>query len=149
MTSAGGRRRDPAPAPPAEDDEDPGGPLVMVCVGHRCAALLELARERGSGPGLPGLAESVRATRGAMLVTMGCVGHCELGAVVGLGHRPPSSAAVETTPGGVVPFTGGVMLAGMDRAPRAEALRRWILDGGIEAAPPPEALARRRAHRAS
>ncbi|CAN5258773.1 hypothetical protein BH24ACT9_BH24ACT9_11600 [soil metagenome] len=120
--------REPAPGPDTgaggKDGADPGGPLGMVCLGHRCAALHTLAQEVRAEPGLPALTEVVRSTRGAILVTTGCVGHCELGAVVALGRRPASTAAVATEPGGVLPFTGGVVLAGMDRAPRAEAMRR-------------------------
>lgn len=138
--SSGGRRQRDLRGP--EEDADPGGSLVMVCLGHRCTALHDLAREVRSEPGLPALAATVRSTRGAILVTMGCVGHCELGAVVGLGRRPPASPAPQVAPGGRVPFTGGVMLAGMDRAPRAEALRRWVSDGGFEVAPAPDELAR-------
>jgi len=130
-TGAGGR-----------EDADPGGPLVMVCLGQRCTALHTLAQEVREEPGLPALTAAVRATRGAILVTTGCVGHCELGAVVVLGRRPASSAAVATEPGGVLPFAGGVVLAGMDRARRAQALCRWVRDGGYEVGEPPDELAR-------
>lgn len=104
MTSAGERRPDPDHRG-LSDGADPGGPLVMVCLGNRCAALHEPAREERSEPGLPALSEAVRCTRGAILVTMDCVGQCELAAVIGLGHRLASSTAVETGPGGVLAFT--------------------------------------------
>lgn len=147
MTSAGDRRSEPDHRGPSEA-ADPGGPLVMVCAGQRCTTLHDLARAR-SEPGLPALEATVRSTRGAILVTMGCVGQCELGAVVGLGRRPPSSSAAPTEPAGMLPFSGGVMLAGMDRAPRAEALRRWVEEGGYEVAPAPEELSRSRQRSAS
>ncbi len=121
---------------------DPGGPLVMVCLGHRCSALHALATDERCEPGLPTLMAAVRSTRGAILVTTGCVGHCEIAAVIALGRRPASSAPVATAPGGVLPFAGGVVLAGMDRAPRADALCQWVRHGGYQVASPPEELAR-------
>ena len=141
---SGDRGSGPASAAdsPIEDGPDPGGPLVMVCLGHRCSALHALATDERCEPGLPALMSAVRSTRGAILVTTDCVGHCELAALIALGRRPASSAPVATAPGGVLPFTGGVVLAGMDRAPRADALCRWVRDGGYEIANAPEELAR-------
>ena len=114
-------------------DGVPGAPLRRVA---------RTRQEVRSKPGLPALTAAVRATRGAILVTTGCVGHCELGAVVALGRRPASSAAVATEPGGLLPFTGGVVLPGMDRVPRAAALCQWVRAGGYEVATPPDELAR-------
>ena len=65
-----------------------GGPLVALCTGHRCAALHRLA---GTGDAVDQLAEAVRHTSGAVLVTTGCVGACDRAAVAGLAHRAAGS----------------------------------------------------------
>lgn len=65
---------------------DPGGPLVALCVGHRCAALRRLA---GTPDGVTDIGEAVHRTRGALLVTVGCVGGCDRAALAALSHRAP------------------------------------------------------------
>ncbi|WP_100499270.1 hypothetical protein [Geodermatophilus chilensis] len=104
----------PAPAPVGTD---PGGPLVALCVGHRCAALRALA---GTEETVTALADAVRTTRGAVLVTAGCLGACAVGAVAAVGHRD----------GGAGDSGSMVWLAGVHDAGRAEALTRWVAAGG-------------------
>ena len=67
---------------------DAGGPLVALCVGHRCAALRRLA---GTADAVDQVAEVVRHTSGAVLVTAGCVGVCDRAAVAGLACRAPGT----------------------------------------------------------
>ena len=96
---------------------DPGGPLVALCDGHRCAALRRLAGAAGS---VPDLAAAVRATRGAVLVTTDCVGACDRGAVAGLARRAPVTG--EAGP--------AVWLAEVQTAERTAALVDWVTAGG-------------------
>ncbi|MCZ2814110.1 hypothetical protein O2W15_21990 [Modestobacter sp. VKM Ac-2979] len=67
---------------------DAGGPLVALCVGHRCAALRRLA---GTADGVEQVAEAVRHTTGAVLVTADCLGRCDRAALAGLAHRSPGT----------------------------------------------------------
>ena len=108
--------RRPAPA------TDPGGPLVALCVGHRCAALRALA---GTEETVTALADAVRTTRGAVLVTTGCLRACAAGAVAAVGHRD----------GGAGDTGSMVWLAGVHEAGRAEALTGWVAAGGPCGAP--------------
>ena len=95
---------------------DPGGPLVALCTGHRCAALHRLA----GTDALTDVATAVRATRGAVLVTTGCVDACERGSVAGLAHRAPVTGA--TGP--------AVWLAEVQTPERTAALVDWVTAGG-------------------
>ena len=67
---------------------DPGGPLVAVCTGHRSAALRRLA---GTAAAVDRVADAVRGTAGAVLVTVACVGVCDRAAVAGLAVREPGT----------------------------------------------------------
>ena len=72
----------------------PGGPLVALCVGHRCAALRRLA---GTTDGVTDVGEAVRRTPGAVLVTASCLGGCDRAALAGLAHRAPGTSDIGPT----------------------------------------------------
>ncbi|WNV76970.1 hypothetical protein [Geodermatophilus sp. DSM 44513] len=95
---------------------DPGGPLVAVCVGHRCAALGTLAGTEV----VPQLRRAVRETPGAVLVTADCTGVCALGAVAAVAHRD----------GPTLRTRDAVWLTGVQDAQRATALADWVRAGG-------------------
>ena len=95
---------------------DPGGPLVALCDGHRCAALRRLA----GTDALADVAAAVRATRGAVLVTTGCVDACERGSVAGLAQRAPVTGAVGPA----------VWLAEVQSPERTAAIVDWVTAGG-------------------
>lgn len=90
---------------------DPGGPLVVLCQGHRCAALHRLA----GGDGAAGVSAAVAGSRGAVLVTAGCLGRCSLGALAGVAHRDPGGA-----------ISPSLWLSGVEAPERAAALSRWV-----------------------
>lgn len=96
---------------------DAGGPLVALCMGHRCAALWRLA---GAADGVDRLAEVVRHTSGAVLVTTGCVGACDRAAVAGLAARAPGTG--EPGP--------AVWLTEVQTPERAAGLAAWVAAGG-------------------
>ena len=96
---------------------DAGGPLVALCVGHRCAALRRLA---GTADAVDQVAEVVRHTSGAVLVTAGCVGACDRAAVAGLARREPGSGA----PG------PAVWLSEVQTPERTAGLVAWVAAGG-------------------
>ena len=96
---------------------DPGGALVVLCEGHRCAALHRLS---GSGEGAARISEEVAGTRGAVLVTTPCLGHCSLGALAGIAHRDGDTGRT----------SAAVWLSGVQASERGERLRRWIAEGG-------------------
>ncbi|RBY86897.1 hypothetical protein [Blastococcus sp. TF02A-26] len=96
---------------------DPGGPLVVLCQGHRCAALHRLA---DGGAGTAAISVAVGATRGAVLVTSGCLGRCSLGALAGVAHRAPGSGAVSPA----------LWLSGVEAPGRSAALLRWVTGPG-------------------
>ena len=58
-------------------------PVVTLCTGHRCAALLGQA----AADTLPCLKASVRASQDAVLVTTDCVGACAQAPVLALSER--------------------------------------------------------------
>ena len=95
---------------------DPGGPLVALCTGHRCAALQRLAGTDAVGE----VGAAVRATRGAVLVTTGCVDACDRGAVAGLASRAP----VTGQPG------PAVWLSQVQTPERTAALVAWVAADG-------------------
>ncbi|SNS94038.1 hypothetical protein SAMN06893096_11137 [Geodermatophilus pulveris] len=99
------------------DRTDPGGPLVAVCVGHRCAALCTLA---GTEDLVPRLRRAVRETAGAVLVTADCTGVCALGTVAAVAHRD----------GPTLRTRDAVWLTGVQDAERAAALADWVRAGG-------------------
>ena len=96
---------------------DPGGPLLALCVGQRCSALRALA---GTQDSVAELQETVRCSRGGVLVTAGCLGPCALAAVAVVAHRDGATGRC----------SGTVWLAGVHEATRAEALADWIAAGG-------------------
>lgn len=102
-------------AMPAVRSADPGGPLVVVCVGRRCSQL----RAGGAGR-FAALHECVAATRGAVLVTTGCLGGCPRAAVTGVAHRDGATGRVGRT----------AWLTGVHEPSRAVALVDWLRSGG-------------------
>ena len=96
---------------------DPGGPLLALCLGARCSALRDLA---GTGASVGALQDAVGSTRGAVLVTAGCLGPCALAAVGAVTHRDGATGCSRPT----------VWLAGLHEGDRAGALADWITDGG-------------------
>lgn len=88
---------------------DTGGPLVVLCNGDHCSAL----HRRTGSAALERLRETARATTGAVLVSSGCLGRCELAAVVLLGWAG-------SWPGQLLP------LAGMEDPDRVNVLLRWL-----------------------
>lgn len=98
---------------------DPGGPLVMLCVGHRCSALRSLA---GTDEGLADLRRAVGGTRGAVLVGAGCLGGCALATLAGVAHRDGATGRTGPT----------LWLTGVHEGDRAAALADWIRAGGPE-----------------
>lgn len=93
---------------------DPGGPLVAVCAGQRCAAL----RERTGT--VDDLRFAVRRTRGGVLVAAGCLGPCHLASIAVVARRAGLTGAIGP----------GIWISGIDQPTRAVALREWIADGG-------------------
>ena len=95
----------------------PDGPVIAVCTGTRCAALCRMS---GTGtredPLNQRLREATRRTRGAVLVSTGCLGRCDLSAVVLLAWRFSSPPPVA--------------LAGMHRPARVDALATWLPGAG-------------------
>jgi hypothetical protein len=104
---------------------DPGGPLVALCVGHRCAALRRLA---GTPGGVADIGAAVHRTRGALLVTVGCVGGCDRAALAALAHRAPQTGRPGPT----------LWLSEVQTPERTAGLIAW-LDGssGATASDPP------------
>jgi hypothetical protein len=82
-------------------------------MGDRCLAL----HRRAGTAELGGLRAATLATRGGVLVSCGCLGRCDLAAVVLLGWTGPA-------PGPLVP------LAGMDDPARMDALTGWLSGPG-------------------
>lgn len=114
------------PAIGARAAADPGGPVVAACTGSRCAALCRLTGTGSTEDPLgPDLREAVRHTRGAVLISTGCLGRCELGALILLTWRHRSPAPVA--------------LAGMHQPDRRAALASWLPGKG-----PRQALFERR-----
>jgi hypothetical protein len=96
---------------------DPGGALVVLCEGHRCAALHRLSDD---GEGAAGVSDAVAATPGAVLVTTPCLGRCSLGALAGIAHRDGDTSRT----------SAALWLSGMEASERGQRLRRWITEGG-------------------
>lgn len=94
----------------------PSGPLVALCAGQRCAAL----RERTGTGQTDQLRSAVRRTRGAVLVTVGCLGPCHLASLAVVARRDGSTGTSGP----------GVWIWGIDRPARADALRDWVVAGG-------------------
>ncbi len=105
---------------------DPGGPLLALCLGHRCSALRDLAGTAGT---VDVLQHAVGTTRGAVLVTAGCLGPCSLAAVGAVAHRDGTAGCSGRT----------VWLSGLHEEDRADALAGWIGDGGPVAEEDPDA----------
>ncbi|SHF91439.1 hypothetical protein [Geodermatophilus nigrescens] len=104
-------------APVRQRVTDPGGPVLALCLGRRCSALRELSGTSGT---VEALREAVARTRGAVLVTAGCLGPCALAAVGAVAHRDGESGCSGRT----------VWLAGVHEGERADALAGWIGAGG-------------------
>ncbi|TFV47825.1 hypothetical protein E4P43_14445 [Blastococcus sp. TF02A-35] len=86
--------------------------MVALCLGTACA----VARARTVGA----VGEAVRSTRGAVLVTAGCLGPCGLAAVAAVAHRRGEDGCSGPT----------VWLSGVQDAERAAALAAWVREGG-------------------
>lgn len=104
---------------------DPGGPLVMVCLGRRCSALRALAGTQGH---VAELQRTVGSTRGAVFVTADCLGRCALAALAGVAHRDGATGQAGLT----------VWLTGVHEKGRADALADWVRSGGPEPAADPD-----------
>lgn len=111
--------------------DDGGGPVVVACLGHRCAGLHTLTTVGADEGPLPLLRAAVRTSLAGLLITTGCMGPCHEGAVVGVGHRRPSA------PGQRLVVRGMMLLGGMQQAARAEALATWFQLGGPHKVPMP------------
>ncbi|MCZ2839442.1 hypothetical protein [Modestobacter sp. VKM Ac-2985] len=96
---------------------DAGGPLIALCVGHRCAALRRLA---GTADGVDRVAEAVRHTSGAVLVTAGCLGRCDRAALAGLAHRSAGTGR----PG------PALWVSEVQTPERTAGLVAWVTGGG-------------------
>ena len=113
-------------APVRPSVTDPGGPLLALCLGSRCSALRDLAGTSGT---VDTLRDTVGTTRGAVLVTAGCLGPCALAAVAAVAHRDGATGCSGPT----------VWLAGLHEGDRAGALAGWIDAGGPAADGDPDA----------
>ncbi|GAB3238321.1 (2Fe-2S) ferredoxin domain-containing protein [Kineosporia babensis] len=92
---------------------DQGGPVVAVCTGPRCAALCRLTGTGSeSDPLNARLREATRQTTGGILISTGCLGRCDLSAVVLLTWRYQSPPPIA--------------LAGMHQPQRMQALTEWL-----------------------
>lgn len=105
---------------------DPGGPVVMVCMGQGCTGLRTLAGGRGQAAELQ---DAVRSTQGGILIATDCVGGCSLGALTGVAHRNGETGATGRT----------VWLTGVHEQKRADALVHWVRTGGPAAHADPDA----------
>ncbi|MBA3524882.1 MAG: hypothetical protein H0T85_10095 [Geodermatophilaceae bacterium] len=113
---------------------DPGGMIVVACLGHRCAGLhIVRTDQNGLGP-LSELKSAVRTSVAGVLITTGCMGPCSQGAVVGVGHR------VARRIGERLVAKDMMLLGGIEQAPRLEALTTWFADGGPARTPLPAPL---------
>ncbi|GAA3617933.1 hypothetical protein GCM10022223_38300 [Kineosporia mesophila] len=89
------------------------GPVVAACTGPRCAALCRMAGTGTPADALnPGLRDATRRTPGGILVSTGCLGRCDLGAVILVAWRFRSPVPVA--------------LAGMHEPARLTALTDWL-----------------------
>lgn len=111
---------------------DPPGPVVAVCTGSRCLT----AHRAGHGRDLDltGLRHAVRQSRGGVLVSCGCLGRCDLAALVLLGWNGNA-------------YTEFRVLSGMEDADRMATLTTWLPGPGparslLDGADLPPALAR-------
>lgn len=116
--------------PGATDDH--GGPVVVACLGHRCAGLHGLMSADPDEGLLPLVRAAVRTSHSGLLITTACMGPCHEGAVVGVGHRRPGAPQQRLV------VRGMTLLGGMQRAVRAQALATWFRQGGPISAPMPE-----------
>lgn len=92
---------------------DKGGPVVAVCTGSRCAALCRMSGTATEDDALDSrLREATRRSQGAILISTGCLGRCDLSALVFLTWRYQSPPPIA--------------LAGMHRPDRMEALADWL-----------------------
>lgn len=100
---------------------DPGGPLVALCVGHRCAALRRLAGTTdGTTDGVADVGEAVRRTPGAVLVTVACLGGCDRATLAGVAHRAPGTGDIGST----------IWLSEVQTPERTDGLIAWLDAGG-------------------
>jgi len=112
-------KRSPAPA-------DPGGPALLLCAGHRCSALL---RRSAQVDHEEQLRRAIRATRGAVMLSTGCVQACALAPVAAVARR-----------GGTDQLGPAVWLAGLDNPERSRSLQDWIRAGGPSGSRPQQDL---------
>lgn len=110
---------------------DRGGPVVVACLGPRCAGLHALATADPDDGPLALLRTAVRTSHAGLLITTGCMGPCHEGAVVGVGHR------TSNTTGRRLVVRGMMLLGGMQQAVRAQALATWFAQGGPTSVPMP------------
>ena len=98
------------------------GPVVALCRGEVCAS------SDGAAAAAASLAAAVRDTRGAVLVTTGCLRRCTLAAVAAVAHRSGAGECSGPT----------LWLSGVNDAERQDALAEWICAGGPGAAAEPD-----------
>jgi (2Fe-2S) ferredoxin len=91
--------------------------VVAWCTGPRCTALHRLADGEDHAKDI---ASTVRATRGAVLITSPCLGRCELACVAAVAGRDGPSRQI----GPLAWFTG------LENSDRFQALQTWVLKGG-------------------
>jgi len=115
----------------AKEATDPGGPVAVACLGHRCAGLHTLAATEPALDRLPELKRAIRSSHAGLLITTGCMGPCHEGAVVGVGHRCPNP------PGAPLVVRSMMLLGGMERTSRVAALASWLEQGGPARVPMP------------
>lgn len=113
------KRTTPRRRKPAETDgpTEASGPVVAWCTGPRCSALHRLA---GAEDHEQDIRSTVRATRGAVLITSPCLGRCELACVAAVARRDGPSRQI----GPLAWFTG------LEHSDRSRALQAWLLTGG-------------------
>ena len=90
------------------------GPVVALCRGEACAS------SPGAAVAAASLAAAVHDTRGAVLVTTGCLGRCTQAAVAAVAHRSGAGECSGPT----------LWLSGVHDAQRQDALSEWIRAGG-------------------
>ncbi|MEX5303229.1 hypothetical protein [Kocuria sabuli] len=113
------KRTTPRTRKPVEPDNstEASGPVVAWCTGPRCSALQRLA---GGEEHEQQIASTVRATRGAVLITSPCLGRCELACVAAVARRDGPSRQI----GPLAWFTG------LENSDRFQALQAWVVNGG-------------------
>lgn len=112
-----------------EGGTDPGGTVLAVCTGYRCAALHR--------DGLEDLRCAVRATGGAVMLLVPCMDSCSHGPVVAVGRRAPRTGP------GVRLATAATVFGPVGDGPVRRELSDWVRSGAAGTWPVPQTLARR------